>query len=88
MKLSGAIAMSLACALAGFFGGRISQGPAVADGLSSGGSGQTMGRDGAAGAAGLDSGGPKSKGISSARHREGNNQGPLSVAMRGIVESW
>lgn len=88
MKLSGAIAMSLACALAGFFGGRLSQGSA-ADSGPGGKSGTAAGREsGSPGGAETTASAAKGSGKKSIRGSSGGKQGPLADALRDIVASW
>ncbi len=89
MKLSGAIAMSLACALAGFFGGRLSQGSS-AEGASGGKSGAAAGgANGSPGGTEATASAAKGSGKRSNRGSSGGKkQGPLADALRDIVASW
>ena len=87
MKMSGAIAMSLACALAGYFGGRISSSPASAPDTSVSAQGSPSGDP-----ASTDSPGrplaPRKNGSRDTGDRAGKKRGSLADSLAEMLHSW
>lgn len=88
MKMSGAIAMSVAFALAGFFGGRLSQDPASAAKNSDEAAERSGNRAGAAGDSGRTPSGKSGSSKSGNRSTAGGKGGTLSETLREIVGAW
>lgn len=88
MKMSGAIAMSVACALAGFFGGRLSQDPASAKKGNDETAERSGGRAGGTDDSGRNTSGKLGSSKSGSRSSNGAKGGTLSETLREIVGAW